>query len=137
MRFEQGLATVAGPARRADGGEHRSAQLTGLADWRGDVALELWVESEVQPPRVRLAGRLDSTTAANVTQVMRELLSDGCTEVELCTDGLKVVDSSAIGVLADIERLVRSEGGTLRRVGPASSPFSRVRRTGVPPVSRI
>ena len=111
------------------------AEPVGLADWRGDVALELWVETDILPARVRLAGRLDATTAANLAQVMRELLADGIREVELCTDGLRVVDSSALGALADIERLVRSEGGTLVRLAPSSGPFNRARRTGSPSTS--
>jgi anti-anti-sigma factor len=106
---------------------------SGLADWRGDVALELWVETEAATPRVRLAGRLDATTAANLAQVVRELLADGSTEVELCTDGLRAVDSSALGALADIEQMVRAEGGTLVRLGPANGPFGRSRRGTVPP----
>jgi anti-anti-sigma factor len=108
----------------------------GLADWRGDVALELWVETDALPPRVRLAGRLDSTTVANLTQVVCELLAGGSREVELCTDGLRVIDSSAVGALADIEQLVRSEGGTLVRVGPAIGPFGRARRGSTPSVGR-
>ncbi len=99
----------------------------GLADWRGDVALELWVEVDVVPVRIRLAGRLDATTAANLDEVVRELLADGTREIELCTDGLRVVDASAIGTLADVERRVRLDGGTLIRVAPASGPFTRTR----------
>ncbi len=109
----------------------------GLADWRGDVALELWVETEVRPPRVRLAGRLDATTAATLSQVVRELLMDGTREIELSTDGLRVVDSSALGALADIERMVRAGGGSLVRVGPANGPFARSRRNSVPPVAGV
>ncbi len=115
-----------------DVGAHRAelAEPAGLADWRGDVALELWVETDILPARVRLAGRLDATTAANLAQVMRELLADDIREIELCTDGLRVVDSSALGALADIERLVSSEGGTLVRLAPSSGPFTRGRRPG-------
>ena len=106
----------------------------GLADWRGDVALELWVEVDVVPVRIRLAGRLDSTTAANLDEVVRELLADGTREIELCTDGLRVVDASAIGALADVERRIRLDGGNLVRVAPASGPFTRNRlgRTAPP-----
>ena len=105
----------------------------GLADWRGDVALELWVEVDVVPVRIRLAGRLDATTAANLDEVVRELLADGTREIELCTDGLRVVDASAIGTLADVERRVRLDGGTLIRVAPATGPFTRARLGGAPP----
>ncbi len=101
----------------------------GIADWRGDVALELWVETEAVPPRVRLAGRLDASTAANLSQVVSELLADGSREVELYTEGLRVVDASAVGALADIERQVRDHGGTLVRVGPTGGPFGRSRRS--------
>jgi ABC-type transporter Mla MlaB component len=124
----EGAGTVATPAVQVGGP-------AGIADWRGDVALELWVETAVVPPRVRLAGRLDATTASNLAQVVRELLAEGSLEVELCTDGLRVVDASAIGALADIERLVRAEGGTLVRTGPPAPPLGRSRR-GVPPGGR-
>ncbi len=103
----------------------RSADLVGLADWRGDVALELWVEADVSPARVRLAGRLDSATLVNLTQVIQEILDDGTREVELCTDGLRVIDSSALGALADIEHLVSGYGGNLVRVGPSAGPFGK------------
>jgi hypothetical protein len=112
------------------------ARPVGLADWRGDVALELWVEVDVVPVRIRMAGRLDATTAANLDEVVRELLTDGRREIELCTDGLRVVDASAIGTLADIERRVRLDGGTLIRVAPASGPFTRARHGSVPPPGR-
>jgi len=130
LRTESGQ--LAGPtAGTAD--PERSDGPMGLADWRGDVALELWVETEALPPRVRLAGRLDAGTAATLSQVVRELLLDGSREIELCTEGLRVVDSSALGALADIERMVRADGGTLVRVGPDSGPFGRSRRSTVRP----
>lgn len=120
-----GLADAGGPALDVDGP-------VGIADWRGDVALELWVESEAEPPRVRLAGRLDATTATHLSQVVAELLADGTREVELCTEGLRSVDASALGALADIERQVRAEGGSLIRVGPAGGPFDRSRPVPAP-----
>ena len=100
-------------------------------DWRGDVVLELWVEGDVRPARVRLAGRLDGTTAANLDEVVRDLLASGTKEIELCTDGLRAVDASAIGALADVEHLVSSSGGQLSRVGPSAGPFARP-RSGTP-----
>jgi anti-anti-sigma factor len=132
----------------ADGGcgtgpgvdDHPPAELAKpvvLADWRGDVALELWVEADVVPARVRMAGRLDATTAANLAQVMGDLLADGTRDIELCTEGLRVIDSTAIGTLADMERLVRSHGGTLTRVGPANGPFRRPRVGIAPPSIRV
>jgi len=103
------------------------ARPTALADWRGDVALELWVEVDVVPVRIRMAGRLDATTAANLDAVVDELLADGIREIEVRTDGLRVVDASAIGALADVERKVRFVGGTLLRVAPTTGPFTRAR----------
>jgi len=108
----------------------------GQVDWRGDIALELWVEADADPARVRLAGRLDATTAANLTQVVAELLAEGRREFELITEGLRVVDASAVGVLADIERLIRRAGGTLTRIGPSMGPFARGRRGVSPPATR-
>ena len=40
----QGTAVQPGPAPPVE-----LARPTGLADWRGDVALELWVEVDVEP----------------------------------------------------------------------------------------
>jgi ABC-type transporter Mla MlaB component len=101
------------------------------ADWRGDVVLELWIEGDATPARVRLAGRLDASTAANLDGAVRELLDSGARDIELCTDGLRAVDATAVGALADVERLVRSSGGQLSRVGPSAGPFARP-RTGSP-----
>ena len=79
--------------------------------------------------RIRMAGRLDATTAANLDEVVRELLADGTRDIELCTDGLRVVDASAVGALADVERTVRRTGGTLLRVAPTAGPSpGRTRR---------
>jgi anti-anti-sigma factor len=108
----------------------------GLADWRGDVALELWVETDAVPARIRMAGRLDATTVPNLCSVISELLADGTRQIELVTDGLRVVDASAVGVLADVERLVRRAGGSLVRLGPSMGPFPRGRRGVVPPSVR-
>jgi ABC-type transporter Mla MlaB component len=108
----------------------------GVADWRGDVALELWVEADVHPVRIRMAGRLDATTAANLDEVVRELLADGTSDFELSTDGLRVVDASAVGALADIERVIRNRGGTLHRVAPSSGPFTRSNKSAPPPPAR-
>lgn len=102
----------------------------GFPHWRGDVALELWVDVEQVPARIRLAGTLDGTTAANLSAVVEELLAEGVRDVELATEGLRVVDSSAVGALADVERLVRRSGGRLTRVGPSSGPFTRERLSG-------
>jgi anti-anti-sigma factor len=126
---ETGPVSGVAPVRSVPAAVHAPP---GIADWRGDVALELWVETESEPPRVRLAGRLDASTAAHVCQVVHELLTDGTREIELCTEGLRTVDSSAVGALADIERQVRAGGGTLTRVGPPAGPFGRTRRGTAP-----
>jgi anti-anti-sigma factor len=97
------------------------------------VALELWVEVDADPVRIRMAGRLDASTAANLDEVVRELLADGTRHFELCTDGLRVVDASAVGALADVERRIRAAGGTMRRVAPTSGPFSRPAKPSPPP----
>jgi len=139
MEFERTRAELDGPPPGTPEAAVPSVGLgrpSGLADWRGDVALELWVEADVVPVRVRLAGRLDATTAANLDDVVGDLLSDGIREIELCTDGLRVVDASAIGALADVERRVRLDGGKLIRVAPASGPFARSRLGAVPPPGR-
>jgi len=105
----------------------------GAADWRGDVALELWVEADAEPVRIRMAGRLDSSTVATLDAVVAELIGEGALDIELCTDGLRTVDASAVGALADVERRVRAAGGTMRRVAPTTSPFGRPALPPPPP----
>jgi len=135
MEFEQTRSVEGDVGTVAPVSSVGLAQPTGLADWRGDVALELWVEVDAVPVRIRLAGRLDATTAANLDDVVGELLTDGTREIELCTEGLRVVDASAIGALAELERKVRLGGGTLIRLAPASGPFTRTRLgTSAPPI---
>ena len=129
---EAGMAirTVAGaPGAAAPSGP---VEPIGRADWRGDVALELWVESDADAVRIRMAGRLDASTAANLNEVARELLADGTRHIELCTDGLRVIDASAVGALSDVERSVRRSGGTFLRLAPANGPFPRSHH-GAPP----
>lgn len=136
MEVEQaGTATRSGAGTAGAAAPVGVAEPVGLADWRGDVALELWVEADADPVRIRMAGRLDATTAANLDEVVRELLADGARHIELCTDGLRVVDASAVGALADVERSVRRSGGTLLRVAPANGPFMRSHH-GTPPPAR-
>jgi hypothetical protein len=133
---EVGMATwpaEGAPAVLAPAG---ATEPIGLADWRGDVALELWVESDADSVRIRMAGRLDATTAAYLDEVVRELLADGARNFELCTDGLRVVDASAVGALSDVERCVRRSGGTLLRLAPANGPFSRSHHGAPPPAQR-
>ena len=130
MEFERAQSVGGDPGTEPISGSLAPAGLAdpaGRTDWRGDVALELWVEGDTVPVRIRIAGRLDATTAANLHEVVSELLADGVDQIELCTDGLRLVDATAIGSLADIERRVRLEGGTLIRVAPASGPFTRAR----------
>ncbi len=138
MGFEKIAAKTEQPARPVvePGPPAELARPVAVADWRGDVALELWVETDRVPTRIRMAGRLDSTTAANVAQVIGELMADGIREIELCTEGLRIIDASAIGALADMERLIRHHGGSMARVGPANGPFRRTRWGGVRPTAQ-
>ncbi len=115
---------------------HHPAELDrvrGMADWRGDVALELWVEVDADPVRIRMAGRLDGSTVANLDAVVAELLGEGVRDIELCTDGLRIVDASAVGALADVERRIRAAGGTMQRVAPTISRFGRPTLPSPPP----
>lgn len=105
----------------------------GTTDWRGDVALELWVEVDARPVRIRMAGRLDRSTVSNLDDVVRELLDEGTRDIELCTEGLRVVDASAVGALADVERHIRAAGGTMHRVAPSAGRPGRPSRPSPPP----
>jgi hypothetical protein len=93
--------------------------------WHDDVALELWVDTERSPVRVRLAGTLDQSTSPSLLAVVGDLLSSGVRQFELVTDGLRTVEPGSSAVLAAVVRMVERSGGTLRRLPPdprAASP---------------
>ncbi len=89
--------------------------------WRREVALEISVEIGSVAAIIRLAGTLDRATSVNVTDLVSELIEDGYHEFELNTSALCAPDEEGIGVLIDLERLVRVSGGHLTWSGSTAN----------------
>ena len=93
-----------------------------LTAWRKDVALEMWVDTEGPPVRVRLAGRLDRTTAQHLSSVVEELIADGVDDVDLQVGSLDTLDGSGYHALMLAESALASVGCHLTWDGSTEFP---------------
>ena len=86
-----------------------------LADveWKMDPDLEMWVDVEASRATVRLAGVLDHRTCNNIRCVVEELLGNGCRNVRIEIDDLRVRDVDGYCTLVGIQRSVRDAGGAV------------------------
>jgi hypothetical protein len=81
--------------------------------WRDDVALELWVDADRTPVRVRLAGTLNETTSHSLVSVVAETIEGGVRRLVIDTAGLRTVDPFGEALLVVIEGMVARSGGTV------------------------
>ncbi len=100
------------------GGNLEVGPLDEVPAWHHDVALELWVDAERSPVRVRLAGTLDEATSPSLSAVVADLLGSGVRHFEFVTDGLRTVGPGGWAALEAIARMVERSGGTVRRLPP-------------------
>ena len=77
------------------------------AAWMGDVTLEMWIDAEEVPVRIRLAGSLDQTTKVKLLSVVEELIAGGRSEFEFDTSRC-VADAIGTEVYAELDRLGQS-----------------------------
>ncbi|TRV77790.1 STAS domain-containing protein [Streptomyces sp. 130] len=68
---------------------------------------------------LRIGGELDLLTSATVRQSVHEVVAMGRHDVVLDLSGVRFCDSSGVGVLIALRRLMRSCGGRLRLILPA------------------
>ena len=83
------------------------------AAWKADVALEMWIDLQQAPVRIRLAGTLNGGTAANLRRVIEELIADGSCTFVLETRRLTVTDGGGRRALGALDGLMRRSGGRL------------------------
>lgn len=69
---------------------------------------------------VELVGRLIYDNLALAQQELQELLKNGPEKIFIKMDELKYLDSSALGMLLDLNNSARSNGRKLTMVGPPS-----------------
>nr|WP_202533815.1 STAS domain-containing protein [Streptomyces sp. SID2563] len=68
---------------------------------------------------LHIGGELDLLTSATVRQSVHEVVAVGRHDVVLDLSGVQFCDSSGVGVLIALRRLMRSCGGRLRLILPA------------------
>ncbi|MEU2246967.1 STAS domain-containing protein [Streptomyces sp. NPDC019224] len=68
---------------------------------------------------LHIGGELDLLTSAAVRQSVHEVVAVGRHDVVLDLSGVQFCDSSGVGVLIALRRLMRSCGGRLRLILPA------------------
>lgn len=62
---------------------------------------------------VRVAGELDMDTRAQLQDVLRDVVDAGARHLVLDFAGVTFMDSSGLGLLADVIKLLRHRGGRL------------------------
>ncbi|WUS98502.1 STAS domain-containing protein [Streptomyces sp. NBC_00708] len=68
---------------------------------------------------LHIGGELDLLTSATVRQSVHDVVAVGRHDVVLDLSGVRFCDSSGVGVLIALRRLMRSCGGRLRLILPA------------------
>ena len=74
--------------------------------WRRDVALEIWVDAEQDPVRIRLAGELNGRTSGNLFGVVEQLLSDGVRNFQVLTSP-HMSESETTDLIDDLQCLAK------------------------------
>lgn len=83
-------------------------------DWRMAPDLELWIDASDTPVDVRLAGVLDDRTGQNVRFIIEELLAEGFRDFAMHIDCLELPTAAGFSCLVGIQRLIKSDGGTMK-----------------------
>lgn len=84
-------------------------------------------------PAVRLAaeGDLDVRTAPDLQREVSRALDGASGDVELDLSGVTFLDSSALGALVEIKRVVEDDGRALRVVGVSTKVMRVLELTGL------
>ncbi len=82
--------------------------------WEDDVALEMWIESERDPVRIRLRGTLDNATTKNLVETLNDLVADGYLDFEFETS-LRLCDPDHASAIAELMSIVDRCGGRSTR----------------------
>jgi anti-anti-sigma factor len=91
----------------------------------GDIAdepiLTLRDPVEIGPERWRLApvGEIDMSNADSLMSACDELVERSGLKLEVDLEGLTYIDSSGIGALVELLRLLESRGGSMRITNPS------------------
>jgi anti-sigma B factor antagonist len=71
---------------------------------------------------LRIEGTLDAVTAPELRGVVDELVEEKRTSVLLELSGLRLIDSSGVGVIVSLLKRMRAQGGDVRIQGLCDQP---------------
>lgn len=72
----------------------------------------------------RIEGELDSTTAPDLRPTLEALAAEQPADLVLDLTGLRLIDSSGVGVIVALFKRIRAAGGQFRVVGVQGQPRS-------------
>jgi hypothetical protein len=78
-----------------------------------DPAMELWVDDRTMPVRIRMAGRLDSSTSPSLLALLDQLLAEGVRQFLMDAGELDIGDAWGATALTACQRRARDAGGSL------------------------
>lgn len=87
---------------------------------------------------LKIEGTLDAVTAPDLRPVVDKLVADARAAITLDLSGLRLIDSSGVGVIVSLFKRVRANGGQVRIVGLNDQPravFKLLRLDRVFPVT--
>jgi anti-sigma B factor antagonist len=73
---------------------------------------------------VAIEGTLDAVTAPELRQVVDELVEEQVLRVKLELSGLRLIDSSGVGVIVSLFKRLRAVGGQVEIVGVRDQPLA-------------
>ena len=73
---------------------------------------------------LRIDGTLDAATAPDLRTVVDSIVDEGRTLITLELSGLRLIDSSGVGVIVSLFKRIRANGGSVRIVGLRDQPKS-------------
>jgi anti-sigma B factor antagonist len=71
---------------------------------------------------VQIDGTLDAVTAPEFRTLVDELVAENRAEITLELSGLRLIDSSGVGVVVSLFKRIRANGGQVRIVGLRDQP---------------
>jgi glutathione S-transferase len=95
------------------GTERRNAQVSRARDEGMEPAMELWVDDRTLPVRIRVVGRLDSSTSPSLLAHLDQLLAEGVRHFLIAGGDLDIGDVWGASALTVFQRRTRDAGGSL------------------------
>ena len=105
---------------RGDGGERRAANVLSMTKRLGDFSLTDVAGETV----LRIAGVLDAVTAPNIRRTIETLVEEQRRSITVDLSGLRIIDSSGVGVIVSLYKRCHAYGGVVHVAGLRDQPLA-------------